>query len=36
MVPAALTSVGTTLTIDIRGRHVAAQVVQEPFYKRKK
>jgi aminomethyltransferase len=36
MVPATLTAVGTPLTIDVRGRHVAAEVVAEPFYKRKK
>jgi aminomethyltransferase len=34
MVPADLTPVGTPLTIEIRGRAVAAEVVPEPFYKR--
>jgi glycine cleavage system aminomethyltransferase T len=28
------TSIGTILTVDIRGHHVTAQVVQLPFYKR--
>ncbi len=34
MVPAALTGVGQTFTIDIRGRRAEARVVPEPFYKR--
>jgi aminomethyltransferase len=34
MVPAAMTSVGTPLSIEIRGRATAAEVVPEPFYKR--
>lgn len=36
MVPVALSSPGTPLTIDIRGRRVSAEVVPEPFYKRPK
>jgi len=36
MVPVALTAVGSALTIDVRGRHLRAEVVAEPFYKRKK
>jgi len=34
MVPADLTTVGTPLGIEIRGRVVQAEVVPEPFYKR--
>jgi aminomethyltransferase len=34
MVPVAFGAVGTALTIDVRGRHVAAEVVEEPFYRR--
>ena len=34
MVPAEMSAVGTTLTIDIRGRGVQARVVPEPFYAR--
>lgn len=34
MVPLALTPVGTTLDIEIRGRMAPAEVVPEPFYKR--
>jgi aminomethyltransferase len=34
MVPAALSSVGSSFEIDIRGRRVRAEVVPEPFYKR--
>jgi aminomethyltransferase len=34
MVPAAMTAVGTPLSIEIRGRATAAEVVPEPFYKR--
>ena len=34
MVPIDLTSVGTAIEIDIRGRRCRAQVVPEPFYKR--
>jgi aminomethyltransferase len=36
MVPVSMTTPGTPLTIDIRGRRVAAVVVPEPFYKRPK
>jgi len=36
MVPVALSAPGTSLTIDIRGRRVSAEVVPEPFYKRPK
>lgn len=36
MVPLALSAPGTSLTIDIRGRRVHAEVVPEPFYKRSK
>ncbi len=36
MVPTALTEPGTSLTIDVRGRQVRAEVVPEPFYKRSK
>jgi aminomethyltransferase len=36
MVPVALAAVGSTLTIDVRGRQLRAEVVPEPFYKRKK
>ncbi|MEE8124409.1 MAG: glycine cleavage T C-terminal barrel domain-containing protein, partial [Nitrospirales bacterium] len=35
-IPPALSQVGTTLEIDIRGKHVQAQVVKLPFYKRQK
>ncbi|MDQ4078944.1 MAG: hypothetical protein M3220_22215, partial [Chloroflexota bacterium] len=28
--------VGTTLNIDVRGRHVLAEVVKRPFYKRER
>ena len=34
--PAELTSVGTELQVDVRGRPLRAQVVQRPFYKRPK
>jgi aminomethyltransferase len=34
MVPVDMTSVGTALEIDVRGRAVPAEVVPEPFYKR--
>ena len=34
-VPAALSDVGTPLTIDVRGRPRAARVVEKPFYRRK-
>ena len=34
MVPMDQTSVGTPLTIEIRGKGVAAEVIPEPFYKR--
>jgi len=34
MVPVAMSPVGTTFDIDIRGRAVPAEVVPEPFYKR--
>ncbi|HVW05916.1 MAG TPA: glycine cleavage system aminomethyltransferase GcvT [Vicinamibacterales bacterium] len=34
MVPVGLTTIGTELQIDVRGRCVRAQVVKEPFYKR--
>ncbi len=34
-VPAGLVTPGTTLSIDVRGRSVAARVVPTPFYKRK-
>jgi aminomethyltransferase len=34
MVPIELTEPGTALTIDVRGRPAAAEVVSEPFYKR--
>ena len=34
MVPADQTAVGSPLTIEIRGKGVAAEVVPEPFYKR--
>jgi aminomethyltransferase len=36
MVPVALTEPGTSITIDVRGRQVRAEVVPEPFYKRSK
>jgi aminomethyltransferase len=36
MVPVALSGVGTSLSIDVRGRSLAAEVVPEPFYKRKR
>jgi aminomethyltransferase len=36
MVPVALAAPGTSLTIDVRGRPVRAEVVPEPFYKRSK
>jgi len=32
--PSARASVGTAFAVDVRGRHVAAQVVTTPFYKR--
>jgi len=35
-IPPGLSKVGTTLEIDIRGKHVPAQVVKLPFYKRQK
>ncbi len=35
-VPAEYASVGQELKIDVRGRHVGAQVVKTPFYKRAK
>jgi aminomethyltransferase len=34
MVPVQMAAVGSTLTIDVRGRHLRAEVVPEPFYKR--
>jgi aminomethyltransferase len=34
MVPIALSAVGATLDIDVRGRACRAVVVKEPFYKR--
>jgi aminomethyltransferase len=34
MVPVDRSAVGMPLTIDVRGRHVRAEVVPEPFYKR--
>jgi len=36
MVPLAMAQPGTPLSLDIRGRRVAAEVVPEPFYKRAK
>jgi aminomethyltransferase len=36
MVPVALARPGNSLTIDVRGRQVRAEVVPEPFYKRSK
>jgi aminomethyltransferase len=36
MVPVALAEPGNSLTIDVRGRQVRAEVVPEPFYKRSK
>ncbi len=36
LVPAEMAAPGQALTIDVRGRHVAARVVPEPFYKRNK
>jgi aminomethyltransferase len=36
MVPVSRSAPGTSLAIDIRGRHCAAVVVPEPFYKRPK
>jgi aminomethyltransferase len=36
MVPAAMSAVGSSFDIDIRGRRVRAEVVREPFYKRDK
>ncbi len=36
MVPVALAQPGNSLTIDVRGRQVRAEVVPEPFYKRSK
>jgi aminomethyltransferase len=36
MVPIQMASVGSALTIDVRGRHLQAEVVPEPFYKRSK
>jgi aminomethyltransferase len=36
MVPAAMSAVGSSFDIDIRGRRVRADVVREPFYKRDK
>jgi len=36
LVPAEMAEPGHVLTIDVRGRHVAARVVPEPFYKRNK
>jgi aminomethyltransferase len=36
MVPVDMAVVGTTLQIDVRGRVVPAEVVPEPFYKRRK
>ena len=35
-VPVEFANVGQELKIDIRGKHVAAQVVALPFYKREK
>ena len=34
MVPMALTTVGTAIDIEIRGKAARAEVVPEPFYKR--
>ncbi len=34
MVPIEMAALGSSLTIDVRGRHVHAAVVPEPFYKR--
>lgn len=34
MVPTDMTALGQELVIDVRGRHAAARVVPEPFYKR--
>ena len=36
MVPVTLSEPGNSLTIDVRGRQVRAEVVPEPFYKRSK
>lgn len=36
MLPVSMAAVGTEFTIDVRGRHVTARVVPEPFYKRAK
>lgn len=36
LVPGALSAPGNMLTIDVRGRHLAAEVVPEPFYRRPK
>jgi aminomethyltransferase len=36
MVPVGLAAAGSPLTIDVRGRHLSAEVVPEPFYKRSK
>ena len=36
LVPVALAEPGNSLTIDVRGRQVRAEVVPEPFYKRSK
>jgi aminomethyltransferase len=36
MVPLSRAEPGTSLTIDVRGRRVLAEVVPEPFYKRSK
>jgi glycine cleavage system T protein (aminomethyltransferase) len=36
MVPIGMTETGTSFEIDVRGRRVQAEVVPEPFYKRKK
>jgi len=36
LLPAAASAVGTEFTVDIRGQHKRARVVETPFYKRKK
>jgi aminomethyltransferase len=36
MVPVGMSAIGTSLEIDVRGRRARAEVVPEPFYKRKK
>jgi aminomethyltransferase len=34
--PADMTEIGTKILVDCRGKHVEAQVVKTPFYKRPK